>query len=185
MGKNFKDIYEEGLGNETKKSLQQTSETTPIEPVKILLDEGITEEDDLSKRSDDKLTFAHKYELDEHRRQISEELREAITEEVKEELKEQLREDVKKELYEELYTQIYDSVQKDVLEHVLSKASDVNTEVMGVIGDLSDKISKLTENLNIEIPTPVVNVTIPKTRKKVVRDENGFIESIEDVEDDE
>jgi membrane-associated HD superfamily phosphohydrolase len=179
MAKNFREIYEAGLT-----LADDNNDDVVFESTDDNNDESTLELAD--DNSDSKITpFTIQYELDEERRKIREEMSEVLTEEVKEELKEQLREQVKKELSEELFNQVYDSVQKDVLEHVLSKTADVNNEVLEAINKLSDKVGKLTENLNIEIPTPVVNVTIPKTRKKVIRDENGFIESIEDVEGDE
>ena len=59
-------------------------------------------------------------------------------------------------------------------------------EMIAVLTSLVERIETLEEKINIEIPTPVVNVHMPKTVKKVHRDNKGHISHISEdfVEDD-
>jgi hypothetical protein len=188
--KKFKDIYNEELGKTEEFSTEVTIEEASSESTTVASDKirPLPSKDTLSRKHTgtvDKESFVKQYAIDEQKAKIREEMTTFLTEEVKEELKEQLRESVKKELHDELFMEVYDTVQKEILDSVLSQTKTVNEGILGAINDLGSKINKLTENLNIEIPTPVVHVTTPRTKKKVIRDENGFVESIVEIEEDD
>lgn len=50
--------------------------------------------------------------------------------------------------------------------------------MIAILEKLVDRIEMLEEKLNIEIPTPVVNIQLPRTTKKVHRDGKGHISHI-------
>lgn len=172
MTKNFKDLYKEGLevenqanANVAKKKVELAK--TPVAP-----------------KAPDIQNFSEIHERAKIKKDFLEANRQQIVEEIKQTLTEELRGQVEAELKAELLEEISKDVEARVLKEAFESLERANGTVVEAIANLSKKIENLTENLEINIPTPVVNVTMPKTKKKVVYDKNGRIESVEDVEED-
>lgn len=101
-------------------------------------------------------------------------------------IKEQIAEDFRRELEDGLAIQIADSVREEITESVRQELKeqlderviDSNRQLVKVITLLSDKMEKINESLNIEVPTPIVHVNMPKITRKVNRNEDGTVNSI-------
>ena len=165
---NFTNIYKDGLKEETKKK--------PVGK----LSEGKTkmQEKKESSLTPIKAPPAPKPESVsfEQIHIIREQIRREMTEEVVNKLKESVKNDVEKELTKSLT----ESIKKEIE----TQSANANLKLAEAIEALTNKIAELNESLNIEIPAPVVNAIIPRTVKKINRDKNGLIESIEEVEQD-
>lgn len=174
--KNFKDMYKD-VENAEKSKLDEKLKGN------VLSDEKGSIVSPMPSVGPVHNNFSRTYEKEAYKEELKEKFTDELTEEIKKELRTELHETVKAELTEELMQ----SLRKDLEDRVLSEAvkllSESNAPVINAIRSLEEKISKLSENLNIKIPTPVVNVAMPKTKKIVTYDEQGRISGVEDVED--
>ena len=108
------------------------------------------------------------------------EIRESLTKEMTDEIVNSLREQVEDQIRKELTESLTKSIKKEIK----TQSANANLKLAKAIENLTNKIDNLNENLKIEIPAPVINAVIPRRTQKVIRDKNGLIESIQDVDDD-
>lgn len=174
MAKNFKDLYLTELHNEEiSHNKERVSSVSDIEspPSKIeVVDQA-------------KAKFSHMHTLSEIKQMLFDENKEELLEEIRKELTHTLRESVEADLKKDLYEEISKSIHDSILTETINKLDETNRSIAKSINQLASKIQQLNDNLNIQIPTPIVNVVTPKSKKKVVYDKNGRIESVEDIED--
>lgn len=166
----FTKIYQKGLSEEKK---AKKEEIPPVQEKGLVPDEPIITENEV--QIDGKIHSDLEEISFEQMHIIREEIRKEMTDEVIGKLRETVRKDVEKELTQT----ITESVRKELE----TQTAKTNLKLAEAISLLITKVDNLNESLNIEIPAPVVNVTMPKTTKKINRDSSGLIESIEDVEE--
>jgi hypothetical protein len=115
-----------------------------------------------------------------------------LVEEVTNKIKEEITEDFRKELEAGLRREIEESVRNDVSKQVekeLAKNLDErilesNKSIVDTMSKVIEKLDKLNEGLNIEVPTPIVHVNMPTVTRKVNRNKEGLVESITEEFDD-
>jgi len=101
-------------------------------------------------------------------------------------IKEQMAEDFRQELEEGLAVQIAESVRQEITESVRKELTvelderviESNESLIKVINTLAEKMERINESLNVEVPTPIVHVNMPKITRKVNRNEDGTVDSI-------
>lgn len=106
-----------------------------------------------------------------------------LREEIEKELIPSITSEIRSKLEEE-YNRNIENLRASLEESVVKKYTDSliehNTAVVKALEALTSKINSLQENLKIEIPTPVVHVSMPERTiiKKVHRDKEGNITHI-------
>ena len=109
-----------------------------------------------------------------------------VVEKITYKIKEQIAEDFRKELEDGLAVQIAESVREEVTEQVRGELKqqldervlESNVLLIKAIKQLSEKMDKINESLNVEVPTPIVHMNMPTITRKVNRDKDGLVESI-------
>jgi hypothetical protein len=147
-------------------------EEEPIQG-KIVGKKDIISEDSSIQTEIFKQTIKHDLEI-----QLTEQIENRIQQEYQ-----ARREDDVKQIREELTEQLIGKFSTMMLEHAKSVESNMTvfSESINSFNDvvlkLGNKISQLSEGLKIEIPAPIVNVTMPskKVERVVHRDEKGHI----------
>ena len=172
--KSFKDYYE------IDKTIPAQTEVA-IEPIIKKVD--VIEE----KKTEFTLEVARQQLREEIESQIKDKLTEEITESVRKEYESNLQKLVEERVTKKLdahYKVEFEEVKKSLEENMIQKHTillDTNNEkLIGVINVLIEKINMLESSMNIQVPTPIVNVTIPdrKVIKQVHRDADGLITHI-------
>ena len=125
--------------------------------------------------------FSDQLKVDEAKRQIKEEIQLEWTQKLEEGLRAEIEESVRAEVAQNVEKQL----RKELTEQMDTRIVDATAKLVAVIEQLSAKVEKLNEGLNIEVPTPVVQMVMPKIKRKVIRNEQGLVESIEESYEDE
>jgi len=161
MSKSLKDTYQE---------IKQKADKTKTSASKESCDKDIekTLPADEQPNSIDKITEEMRTELSLQ-----------IEEQVKARVEKELRSKIEKELSEKIKSDT------DVLSEAVIENNRTNAQLIEAITQLNNKLDTLVESLKIEIPTPVVNINVPKVKKKIVRNEKGLIESIVEEHDND
>lgn len=135
----------------------------------------------LQEQKDAEQKFSDQLKVDQATRLIKEE----IQEEWKQELEAGLRQEIEESVRNEVATKVESQLRKELTEQMDSRIVDATSQLVAVIEALSVKVEKLNEGLNIEVPTPVVHVNMPRVTRKVNRNEKGLVESITEDYDEE
>lgn len=67
---------------------------------------------------------------------------------------------------------------------LITENQETQKKLLNAVEKLTEKVEKLQETFKIEIPTPIVNVTMPKGNKEIIRDERGLIKKIIETDND-
>ena len=135
----------------------------------------------LKEQKEAEQKFSDQLKVDEATRLIKEE----IQEEWKQELEAGLRQEIEESVRNEVATKVESKLRKELTEAMDSRIVDATSKLVTVIEQLSAKVESLNEGLNIEVPTPVVHVNMPRVTRKVNRNEKGLVESITEDYDEE
>ena len=158
----FVDIYEKGLKTEEEEAVNVIPPKPVMPPNEIVREHSI------------ETTFSDDYN--------AELVKMKIVEEVRAELRETLTEQIRKDLREEIHNELSRKLTKQIKEDLNIGIVESNKLLIETISALSDKVDALSESLSVEVPAPIVNVTIPSGNKTVLRDSNGRITGIADEE---
>lgn len=142
----------------------------------------------VDEKSSIKTEFSEEFQRDLIRAEIKQEIEKGFRKELEEGLRDSIRTELKGQFEGELERLVKEErqhIEDDVRKQINESISTSNGLLVEALNVLNDKIDKLSENLSIEIPAPVVNVVQPRTKKKIIRDSKGNIESIIDEADDE
>lgn len=106
------------------------------------------------------------------------------------ELVEARLDDIKEEVMSRMLAELSSSTNSltESVKHLNENSESTNKNVIKAIAYLSEKVENLSEQMSVEIPTPVVRVTMPEKKlvREVHRDDRGLITHIsERYENDE
>lgn len=168
---NFKDKFTKfdsiQKANELKKQEQEAIEA--LEPSVEIVEESVEPEVTAEDKS-----FSNTVLIE----QVTQNVKQEITEDFKQELEAGLRQQIEEQIRIDLTNELTSSITKTITENLNESIVETNKLLMGAVQMLSEKVEKLSESMNIEIPTPIVHVNMPKVTRKVNRNEQGLVESI-------
>lgn len=180
MTKSFKDHYIEksdkynvdDYGTEAPEA-PEIEEVTHIKPLNTKQKRISAVEENLKETSFSKEVL---------KTEIRSEVESKITEQVEARVRQQISEE-----YEQKFTEFKQQLSESLICEVVNNMNANNDLLLKVIETLAKKVEGLQESLNIEIPAPVVNVTMPdrKVERIVHRDSKGHITKITEQDGDE
>lgn len=98
------------------------------------------------------------------------------------ELVEARLDDIKEEVMSRMLAELSSSTNSltESVKHLNENSESTNKNVIKAIAYLSEKVENLSEQMSVEIPTPVVRVTMPEKKlvREVHRDDRGLITHI-------
>ena len=115
---------------------------------------------------------------------LIEEVTNKIKSEITEDFRRELEDGLRKEIEESVRSNVTAIVEKQLAQKLDERIIQSNKSIVEAITKLSSKLDNLNEGLNIEVPTPIVHVNMPRVTRKVNRNDSGLVESITEEFDD-